>query len=310
MALNRRHPRLSPGALLMTLFAGLGLVQAEDAPLVAAATIPLWSDAAPGESGTAKPETDVMGKDHIRRIGDVSQPTISFYPAPKLTSNGTSVVICPGGGYSILAMDLEGTEVASWLNSFGVGAIILKYRVPRRTNQPFYLAPVQDGQRAISLVRAKAQEWGLKSDRIGILGFSAGGHLAAVTSNSFANRLYAPRDANDQISCRPDFTVLLYPAYLISDGKLNPEVATAPDAPPAFLVFANDDKLGSENVIAYYLGLKSHNIPAELHIYAKGGHGFGLRPTANPCSTWPLNCRLWMVSQGMVSAPAAAGPHD
>ena len=128
-----------------------------------------------------------------------------------------------------------------------------------------------------------------------------------MTSTNAANRLYSARDAIDQISCRPDFSVLLYPAYLVTDGKLNPELPVAADSPPAFLVFNSDDKLGPEQAIGYYLGLKNHGVPAELHIYSKGGHGFGLRPTANPCSTWPQRCREWMVVQGLIPVASSGG---
>jgi acetyl esterase/lipase len=298
----------APTRVIAHLLLGLALAipgalaAAADVPAGATTTLPLWSDPAPGETGTAKPETAVVDKKNVLIVGEVSVPTISLYPAPAATANGTAVVICPGGGYSILAMDLEGTEVASWLNGCGITAVILKYRVPKRANQPPYLAAVQDGQRALSLVRSKAQEWGIKPDRIGILGFSAGGHLAAMASTNAGNRLYAARDATDQVSCRPDFSVLIYPAYLVTDGKLNPELPVAADSPPAFLVFNGDDKLGPEQAIGYYLALKNHGVPAELHVYSKGGHGFGLRPTANPCSTWPERCREWLVVQGLIPA--------
>jgi acetyl esterase/lipase len=209
-------------------------------------------------------------------------------------------VICPGGGYQILAMDLEGEEIAAWLNSIGVTGTVLKYRVPARKDQPRYEAPLQDAQRAVSLVRSKATEWKVDPARIGILGFSAGGHLSATASTNFDKRHYESIDAVDQISCRPDFTVLVYPAYLSEGTQLNPEIRVNAQTPPVFFVHAGDDRISSENSVAMYLALKHAGVPAELHAYATGGHGFGLRPSAHPASTWPARCAEWMKARGLL----------
>jgi len=213
------------------------------------------------------------------------------------------VLICPGGGYNILAMDLEGEEVAAWLNSIGVTGIVLKYRVPRRKDQPAHVAPLMDAQRAVGIVRSRAKEWGIKADHIGILGFSAGGHLAAATSTNFDKRHYEPIDDIDKISSRPDFTVLVYPAYLTEKGKdqLAPEIRVTKQTPPTFFAHAGDDGISPENSIMMYLALKRAGVPAELHVYVNGGHGFGLRAAASPAVTWPARCEEWLRTRGLVA---------
>jgi len=264
----------------------------------------IWPGKVPGEKDDIGPEkaTNPPGS-KIIKVESVTKPTVTVFAVPEDKRNGAAVVVCPGGGYNILAWDLEGTEVANWLNSFGVTAFVLKYRVPRRKDQAPHLAPLQDAQRALSLVRARAKEWGVDPNKIGILGFSAGGHLSAATSTNFDRRAYENQDSHDQTSCRPDFTVLIYPAYLQKDMVLSEEIRVGKETPPAFLAHAHNDGIGPENSIAYYLALKKSGIPAELHIYSTGGHGFGLRPTDHPCSTWPARCAAWMVKQGIVPAP-------
>lgn len=270
-----------------------------------APTFDVWPGDVPGETGDVTGEALRPSKPEVkqvRRLSNVSRPTITIFHAPKDKDTGTSVVICPGGGYSILAMDLEGTEVADWLNSIGVTGIVLKYRVPRRKDLPKHQAPLQDAQRAVSLVRANADQWGLRADRIGILGFSAGGHLSAIASTNFDQRHYEAIDAIDKVSCRPDFTVLVYPAYLTEGEGLDlaPEIRVTAETPPTFFAHADDDRISSKNSVAMYLALKAAGVSADLHIYAAGGHGFGLRPSDSPCSTWPARCEQWMRQQGLL----------
>ena len=212
------------------------------------------------------------------------------------------MLVCPGGGYHILAIDLEGDEVAQWLNSIGVTALVLKYRVPRRDTQPAHLAPLQDAQRAMSLVRSKASELGIDPERIGILGFSAGGHLSASASTKYNTRSYGTIDDVDLVSCRPDFAVLVYPAYLAVEGKLelNPEFKVDEKTPPAFLAHAADDPVSADSSLVWYSALTRAKSSAELHIYSTGGHGFGLRPSSDPCSTWPARCEEWMKRRGIL----------
>jgi acetyl esterase/lipase len=268
-------------------------------------TLPVWPGHAPGEKGDIGEEQLMPPQKNetkpIDRLMNVSRPTITVYRPDKDKDTQTAVVICPGGGYSILATNLEGEEVAAWLNSAGVTGIVLKYRVPARKGQPKHLAPLQDAQRAVSLVRSHAREWGIRPDRIGILGFSAGGHLAAAASTNHDQRKYEGLDDTDKVSCRPDFTVLIYPAYLTAGEHLSPEIRVNAQTPPTFFAHASDDGISSENSIAMYLALKRAKVPAEMHIYASGGHGFGLRPTQNPCCTWPQRCQEWMKSRGLLT---------
>jgi acetyl esterase/lipase len=264
----------------------------------------IWPGKAPGEKGDVGEEkvlpTSPKETKPVICLTNVSDPTITIHRPPKETANGAAVVICPGGGYSILATNLEGDEVADWLNSIGVTGIVLKYRVPARKDQPNYLAPLQDAQRAVSLARSHAAEWGIDPARIGILGFSAGGHLAAAASTNFDRRQYEPVDDIDAISCRPDFTVLVYPAYLTSGDHLSSAIRVGEKSPPTFFAHAADDGISAENSIAMFMALRRAKVPAELHVYAAGGHGFGLRPTKNPCCTWPQRCQEWMQSRGLL----------
>jgi acetyl esterase/lipase len=267
-------------------------------------TLRIWPGKAPGEKGDIGEQkalpTPPNETNPITRLTNVSDPTITIHSPPNGTANGAAVVICPGGGYSILATNLEGDEVADWLNSIGVTGIVLKYRVPARNGQPRHLAPLQDAQRAVSLVRSGAAQWGIDPGRIGILGFSAGGHLAAAASTNFDRRQYEPVDAVDAISCRPDFTVLVYPAYLTSGDHLSPEIRVNDKSPPTFFAHAADDGISAENSIAMFMALRRAKVAAELHVYAAGGNGFGLRSTKNPCCTWPERCQEWMQSRGLL----------
>jgi len=271
-----------------------------------AVLLDLWPGEAPGEKGDLPAEAllpQKPGRKAVDRLGNVSKPTLSFYPAPEDSNTGASVVVCPGGGYSILAMDLEGTEVCEWLNSIGVNAILLKYRVPRRKGRPKHEAPLQDVQRAFGIVRSHAKKWKIDPARIGILGFSAGGHLSATASTSYSSRTYDRVDAADDLACRPDFTILVYPAYLVdrqTKSKLEPEIRIGKDTPPAFLVHAGNDGIPAEGSVQYYLALRRAGVKAELHIHPLGGHGFGLRTSDFPIHKWPVRCGEWMKSMGFL----------
>jgi acetyl esterase/lipase len=270
--------------------------------------IPLWPGIAPGEKGDIGPEKD-MGKPnpnepperYVIQLGNITQPTITVYHPPKNKDTGAAVIVCPGGGYYILAMNLEGTEICQWLNSIGVTAILLKYRVPGRKDLQRHTAALQDAQRAIGMVRHRAAEWGIDPKRIGILGFSAGGHLSAAAANNFETRTYAAVDDTDKESCRPDFTVLIYPAYLVQDhdmAQLAPEIKVTANTPPAFITMTEDDPVHVENAFTYALALKNAKVPVELHVYPTGGHGYGLRPSSNEVSHWPDRAAEWLTAQG------------
>ena len=270
----------------------------------------LWPNGAPGEQGDIGVEHDttqagdgrVAGKTVVR-LGNVSVPTITLFRPDRAVDTGAAVIVCPGGGYSILAMDLEGTEVCQWLNSIGVNAVLLKYRVPARAGEERYAAPLQDAQRALGLVRSHATEWKLDPHRIGIMGFSAGGHLSAAASTRFALRTYEPVDAADQVSCRPDFTLLIYPAYLVhpdTGPALAPELTVTSNTPPTFLFQAEDDGVHVECSLYYYLALKQAKVPAEMHLFPAGGHGYGLRGTEAAPAAWPKLAADWLRRQGVL----------
>lgn len=272
---------------------------AADKPTV----IDLWPGPVPGEKGDLPAESEIAGKPGqrpVKRVTNVSKPTLTVFRPTKDLDTGAAVVIAPGGGYSILAWDLEGEEVATWLNSIGVTGIVLKYRVPRRSSDPKDGGPLgakQDAQRAVRLVRSKAKEWGIDAKRIGMLGFSAGGHLTTWTLTHPDERSYESVDATDNESCRPDFGVLVYPAYLLDKQKpdqLATEVTVTKDTPPCFIAHAYDDPLTPEGSVRLFLALKHAKVPAELHVYSAGGHGFGLRQEGKPCATWPQRCEEWM----------------
>ena len=275
-------------------------------------TIRLWPGRAPGEKAelppeadTTKPADELIAGRRVSRIGNVSDPTITIYRADPARNTGATVLVCPGGGYYILALDLEGTEVCEWLNSIGVNAVLLKYRVPRREGLPAHVPPLQDAQRALGLVRHRAAELAIDPHRIGVLGFSAGGHLAAVLANNHDARTYPAADAADQTDCRPDFCVLIYPGSLTVKEKndaLPPELpVSATNTPPTFLAMAEDDFVRVETGLFYYLALKRANVPAEMHLYPRGGHGYGLRRTANDVTTWPDRVADWMKASGWLA---------
>lgn len=264
-------------------------------------TMPIWPGTAPGEKAGMPPETRapsrmMAGRPYIR-LTNVSTPTITVYPA-KGKNTGAAVVVFPGGAYQILSMDLEGTEVCDWLNQIGVNCVLLKYRVPNSGPYPKSAAALQDAQRAMGLVRLHAAEWGIDPHRVGVMGFSAGAHLAAAVSNHYDKRIYDPVDAADQLSCRPDFAVVLYPGYLaIANQNFapNPDIQPTANTPPTFLLQAEDDYTAHvESSVVYFMQLKNAKVPAELHIYAEGGHGFGLRPRDLPIMGWPRLVEMWL----------------
>jgi acetyl esterase/lipase len=262
----------------------------------------VWPGVVPGEAGKIGDEKFMPPKkpdDDIQRLTNVAKPTLTIYHPAKEKDTGAAILICPGGGYSILAWNLEGTEVAEWLNGIGVTGIILKYRVPKRPDQPNFLPPLQDAQRAMSLVRSKAADWGIDPKRIGMLGFSAGGNLTARACTGYEKRSYETIDDVDQVSCRPDFGVLLYPAWLVKDKteELIPELVVNKQTPPMFFVHAGNDGISAANSAVMYLALKRAGVPAELHVFSTGGHGFGLRPTTQPVSAWPKRCEDWLRNQ-------------
>lgn len=272
-------------------------------------TIRLWPKGAPGEKAdigveqdTTKPNEGLVAGKRVIRLGNVSEPTITIY-RPAKNDSGCAVLVCPGGAYHILAMDLEGTEVCDWLNSIGVTGVLLKYRVPARQGDEQHIGPLQDAQRAMGLIRQHASEWGINPKRVGILGFSAGGHLSAVTSSQYEKRAYERIDDADQQSCRPDFTVLIYPAYLIlkgEDSKLRPELNITANTPPTFILQTQDDGVGVGNSLGYAMALEKTKVPFELHIYPKGGHGYGLRRTDKPVTLWPRVAEAWMKQIGVL----------
>lgn len=275
-------------------------------------TLPLWPSGAQGATANPKPEIDatkptdnlIAGRPLIR-LGDVSSPTLTLYePSSGKNGAGPAVVVFPGGGYQILAIDLEGTEVCDWLNSLGITCVLVKYRVPNTGPYPKSAAALQDAQRAVGLVREHATEWGIEPRAIGVLGFSAGAHLAATLSTHFEKRLYDPVDAADQLDCRPDFALIIYPGYLAVSAENmapNPEIKPTAQTPPTFIVQAEDDPVHVENATNYFLQLKAAKVPAELHIYAQGGHGYGLRRTEQPVTTWPNIAAVWLHTIGMLS---------
>jgi acetyl esterase/lipase len=267
----------------------------------------VWPGKPPGDTKDVSKEEYLPQKEgerKVARLTNVSKPTLALYLPPKEKRSGAAVVICPGGAYRILAMDLEGEEVAAWLNSIGVAGIVLKYRVPQPGPKIDNFAPLMDAQRAVSLVRSKAAEWDLDPQRIGILGFSAGGHLAASAATNFDKRQYEAGDDIDKVSCRPDFAVLIYPAYLVDKGQLKPEFRVTEKTPPMFFAHAADDRVTCESSVQLFLALNRAKVPADLHIYASGGHGFGLRPSEQPCSTWPKRCEEWLNGRGLLKPPA------
>ena len=280
--------------LLLPLF-----TVAADSPAV----YDLWPGPVPGEKGNVPEE-----KASPKSITNVSKPTLTVYKPAKDKDTGAAVVIAPGGGYNVLAWEHEGTMVGEWLRSIGVTGVLLKYRVPRRPDQEKGAPPVgalQDAQRAISTTRARAKEWGIDPNRIGMLGFSAGGHLTAWAATNADKRAYPAADDTDKVSCRPDFAVLIYPGGLVDKVKkdqLAPEIRVSKDTPPCFFALAYNDNGPLDGSLKMLAALKRAGVPAELHVYAAGGHGFGMRAGEKPHATWPKRCAEWMRAEGFLGS--------
>ncbi len=305
--------------------------------------VPIWPGPAPDAQPVAGPETvwsdpkELIGGKPVVAVKNVTWPTMTVYsPSGKIT--GAAVVVFPGGGYQILAIDLEGTEVCDWLTSRGITCVLLKYRVPDNNGYPkpapypksgpYPESPMalEDAQRTLGLVRFHAAEWHIDPHKIGVMGFSAGGHLVAAISTHFEKRLYSAVDDADKQSCRPDFAVAIYPGHLSlsaaewdaklgekkfavnappsadKDLGLNPEVPVTRETPPTFLLQAEDDHVDNVNdSLAYYIALKNAGVPVEMHLYAQGGHAFGLRRTKQPITGWTALVETWLRTIGMIS---------
>lgn len=272
-------------------------------------TLNVWPGKPPGETKELPPEADLTKPEdrliagrRIIKLGNVSTPQLTVYRPAKDKDTGAAIVICPGGGHSILAYDLEGTEVAEWLNEIGVTGIVLKYRVPGRDPEKRWFAAVQDAQRAMSLVRSKASEWGLDPKRLGLLGFSAGGQVAGMVS-ILDERQYEPLDEIDKITSRPDFSVLIYPGLMDERGqaKLREEVKITKNSPPMFFAHAFDDGVSVFNTLLFATELKKVGVSAEVHVYATGGHGYGLRHVdGQPVTDWPKPCAAWLKTMSVI----------
>jgi acetyl esterase/lipase len=253
----------------------------------------LWPGKVPGEKKEKHEALTAPSKnDNVIRLSEVTNPAIEVRLADPSVSNGRSVIVCPGGGYSILAWDLEGTEIANWLNKIGYSAFILQYRVPDKKE-----GALQDAQRALRIVRANSDKWHLDPEKIGIMGFSAGGSLSARASTNFSRKTYPASDKTDSLSCRPSFTMLIYPAYL-DEGEnktLTPELKLTKDTPPVFIFQTADDPYANSALVMAG-AMRNAKLPVELHLLANGGHGYGLRTGKDAAETWPLLAEKWLNS--------------
>jgi acetyl esterase/lipase len=292
------------------------------APAPGRTQLPLWPGTVPDAQPGAGPEDELTQRQPLVggkpwfEVANVARPTITIY-SPAERNTGAAVVVFPGGGYEILAIDLEGTEICDWLTSRGITCVLLKYRVPGSgyyprsapypKSGPYPKSPMalQDAQRALGLVRSRAREWGVDPHRIGVLGFSAGGHLVAAMSTHFKKRLYTPVDAADKESCRPDFGVALYPGHLSLEPRiyeLNADIQVTSETPPTFLLQAEDDPVDRvEHSLVYYAALRKAKVAVEMHLYAHGGHAFGLRRTELPITEWPALVETWLRTIGVIA---------
>jgi acetyl esterase/lipase len=251
----------------------------------------LWPDKVPGELKEKQPPViDTSKNDKILRFDEVTNPAIEVFLPEKAIKNGSAVIVCPGGGYKILAYDLEGTEIASWLNKLGFTAFVLQYRIPDKKE-----GALQDVQRAMRIVRNNPQNWNIDPEKIGVMGFSAGGSLSARASTLFNKKTYPPVDKSDSLSCRPSFTMLIYPAYLDQGPgfTLTPELEISKEVPPIFIFQTADDPYGNSALVMAG-ALRNAKLPVELHFLSTGGHGYGLRPGKVAAETWPLLAEKWM----------------
>lgn len=310
---NVGGPGMKQGfVILAVLLCVAGRGSSADNPRV----VELWPGKAPEEPGTIGEEKEFPSTpskersettEVTRLITNVTKPTITLVRPAKDKDTGTAMLICPGGGYHNLWWQLEGEEVAAWLNSIGVTGILLKYRVPRRPGEVKEIParrPLQDAQRAVSLVRSKANEWGINPNRIGIVGFSAGGHLAIATATNFDQRAYEPIDGIDKLSCRPDFAIPVYSGYLKARDKdeLAPGIRVPAGTPPIFLAHGGADPVSSpEDSVFMYLALRRAGVSAELHVFADSLHGFGARPVNKTCGAWTRSCANWLRHQGFLA---------
>jgi len=284
-------------------------------------TIRLWPDGAPGAiSNSSYTEKAVKGNDGITRVSDVKDPELIVFPAPEDLATGTAIIICPGGGYQILAIDHEGYDIAKWLNTLGITAFVLKYRLPSdEIMKDKSIGPLQDAQRAMRIVRKDAKKWNIDPEKIGIMGFSAGGHLASTLSTHYNEKVYPVKT---DVSARPDFSILIYPVISMEEsvthmGSRTNLLGKKPsqeqiihfsndrmvnkDTPMAYLALAGDDKaVPVKNSIDYFLALKQFNIPAELHIYEKGGHGFGMKKKQGTVENWTTDCENWLRMHNLI----------
>ena len=275
------------------------MVMAQETPIL------LFPDGAPGETTKMKQKDDLSGNKvagcPVLRISDVSEPTLTFFPAPADNNSGATIIVNPGGGYNILAYNLEGTEICKRFNSHGVNCVLVKYRVPRREGLEKHQAPLQDLQRAIAYTRSHAGEWKIDPNRIGVMGFSAGAHLAAMASTAYDERTYPAVDAADNASLRPDFCVLIYPAYLDGENfSISPELKVTEKTPPTFIVQTQDDHRLLNSSLFYYYALKEAKVPVAMNLYPTGGHGYGARNTGDLVNEWPHRVMSWLRDIGMV----------
>ena len=291
--------------LIPLAFSLVCALQAQEAPR----PMDLWPGKPPGDPDGIE-EKSTPGEHGIKQVASTGHPTIAVYSPSKEKNTGAAIVVAPGGGYRVLAFEHEGTQVGEWLASIGVTAVLLKYRVPQRPGDADNKAPLQDAQRAISLTRSKAVEWGIDPARIGILGFSAGGHLAANASMNYDHRAYDAVDDADKASCRPDFAVLIYPGGVFDredKTKLSAQMRITKDTPPSFLAVSSDDKGSSAGTIKLFQGLRDAGVSAELHVFATGGHGWGMRKSDQTFGGWTARCEEWMRARGLFKASVPAG---
>jgi acetyl esterase/lipase len=254
-------------------------------------TIELWPGKVPGEpKEKQKPVIDTIRNDNTLRYSEITNPVMEVFPAPSANNRRAAFVVCPGGGYRILAYDKEGTEIAKWLNSIGYSAFVLQYRVPDKKD-----GALQDAQRALRLVKVNAAKYNIDADKIGIMGFSAGGSLSARASTQFNTKTYQPVDKSDSLTCRPDFALLIYPAYLDQgpDRTLTPELQLAKGTPPMFIFETSDDPYGNSALVMAG-ALRDAKLHVELHFLPEGGHGYGLRPGKLAAETWPILAEKWL----------------
>jgi len=255
----------------------------------------IWPALVAGQAGEPTETVQPDEGDNIIRLTDITIPTMTVYKAKGTKGPAPAVLVCPGGGYNILAIDLEGTEIAEWLNSIGVTAVVLKYRVPDNKEGAF-----ADVQRAMSLVRYHAKDFNIDPKRLGVIGFSAGGNLCGKISTNFEKKSYDPIDRIDELSCRPDFAMLVYPYLFGKDDKLARDIVVTEKTPSTILIHTQDDWVKAQNSIFYYLALKKAKVPSELHVFPSGGHGYGLRPSKHAVSGWPKLCEAWLKKMGII----------